>query len=102
MNAISEQKISHVTNVYVTAVLYQARLDKAQNHLALQNKHAADCSLVYTVFLHLEQEFETLLEEMKLDTDLHEETFPSYNLNFYFHFYFYTYTWQVCPSHQGK
>ena len=28
MNAISEQKISHVTDVYDTADLYQARLDK--------------------------------------------------------------------------
>ena len=95
MNAISEQKISHVTDVYVTAVLYQARLDKPQNYLALRNKHAVDSSLVYTVFMHLEQEFETLLEEMKLDTDVLEETFPSYNLNFYF--YFYTYTWQRLP-----
>ena len=33
---------------------------------------------------------------MKLDTDVLEETFPSYKLNFYFYFYFYfyTYTWQ--------
>ena len=97
MNSISEQKISHVTDLYVTADLYQARLDKPQNRLALQNKHAVDCSRVYTVCLHLEQAFETLLEEMKLDTDLLEETFPSYNLNFYFYFYFYTYTWQRLP-----
>ena len=59
--------------------------------MALQNKHAVDCSQVYTICLHLEKAFETLLEEMKLDTDVLEETFPSYNLNFYF--YFYTYTW---------
>ena len=44
MNAISEQKISHVTDVYVTAVLYQARPDKPKNRLVLQNKHAVDCS----------------------------------------------------------
>ena len=30
---------------------------------------------VYTVCLHLEQTFETVLEEMKLDTDVLEETF---------------------------
>ena len=30
---------------------------------------------------------------MKVDTDVLEEIFPSYNLNFYFYFYFYTYTW---------
>ena len=102
MNAISEQKISHVTDVYVTADLYQASPDKPQNRLALRNKHAVDCLRVYTVCLHLEQAFETLLEEMKLDTDLLEETFRSYNLNFYF--YFYTYTWlgKVCPLRQGK
>ena len=34
---------------------------------------------------------------MKLDTDVTEETFPSYKLNFYFYFYFYTYTWQKIP-----
>ena len=34
---------------------------------------------------------------MKLDTDVPEETFPSYKLNFYFYFYFYTYTWQRIP-----
>ena len=37
MNAISEQKISHVT-----ADLYQASPDKPQNRLALRNKHAVD------------------------------------------------------------
>ena len=68
-----------------------------QNRLALRNKHAVDCSRAYTVCLHLEQAFETLLAEMNLDTDLLEETFPSYNLNFYFYFYFYTYTWQSLP-----
>ena len=30
MNTISEQKISHVTNMYVTADLYQARPDKTK------------------------------------------------------------------------
>ena len=69
MNTISEQKISHVTDLYVTAVLYQARLDKPQNRLALRNKHAGDCSRAYTVCLHLEQAFETLLAEMNLDTE---------------------------------
>ena len=28
MNAISEQKISHITDMYVTADLYQTRWDK--------------------------------------------------------------------------
>ena len=45
----------------------------------LQNKHAIiyffACSCVYTVCLHLEQAFETVFEEMKLDTDVLEETF---------------------------
>ena len=34
MNAISEQKISHVTDVYVTADLYQARPGE-YNHAVL-------------------------------------------------------------------
>ena len=33
------------------------------------------CTRICTVCLHLEQAFETLLEEMKLDTDVLEETF---------------------------
>ena len=76
MNAISEQKISHVTDVYVTAVLYQARPDKPKNRLLLQNKHAVACTRVNTVCLHLEKAFETLLEEMKLDTDVLERNIP--------------------------
>ena len=32
-------------------------------------------SFLYTVCLHLEQAFETVLEKMKLDTDVLEETF---------------------------
>ena len=55
-----------------------------QNRLTLQNKHAVIYLLpytrVYTVCLHLEQAFETVLEKMKLDTDVLEETF-TYNLN---------------------
>jgi len=47
--------------------------------LTLQNKHAViyllACAQVYTVCLHLEQIFEAVLEEMKLDTDILEETF---------------------------
>ena len=92
MNAISEQKISHVMDVYVTADLYQARPDKPKIFWRYERNNAVDCSRVYTVCLHLEQAFETLLKEMKIDTDVPEETFPSYNLNFCFHFYFYTYT----------
>ena len=33
------------------------------------------CLYTRTVCLHMEQAFETLLEEMKLDTDFLEETF---------------------------
>ena len=36
---------------------------------------------------------------MKVDTDVLEEIFPSYNLNFYFYFYFYTYTWPRGAHH---
>ena len=42
----------------------------------LQNKHAVACTRVYTACLHMEQAFVTLLEEMKNDTDVLEETFP--------------------------
>ena len=65
------------TEVYVTADLYQGKRPdiKAQNLLTLHNKHAVACTQVYTVCLHLEQAFETLLEEIKLDTDVLEETF---------------------------
>ena len=45
----------------------------------LQNKHAIinflACSCFYTICLHLEQAFETVFEQMKLDTDVIEETF---------------------------
>ena len=97
MNAISKQKIIHVMDVYVTADLYQARLDKPK----IFWRYEITMLLIvheYTLFVCiklLEQAFETLLEEMKLDTDVPEKTFPSYNLNFYF--YFYTYTWQRMP-----
>ena len=45
----------------------------------LQNKHAIiyflACSCVHTICLHLEQAFETVFEQMKLDTDVTDETF---------------------------
>ena len=47
--------------------------------MLLQNKHAVftmyllDCTRVWTVCLRLEQAFETVLEEMKPDTDVLEE-----------------------------
>ena len=45
----------------------------------VKKKHAVVHLLVrkrvYTVCLHLEQTFETVLEEMKLDTEVLEETF---------------------------
>ena len=92
MNAISEQKISHVTDGYVTADLYQARPDKPK---IFWHYEITMLLIVheYTLFVYIWSR--TLLEEMKLDTDVLEETFPSYNLNFYF--YFYTYTWQRMP-----
>ena len=48
----------------------------------LQDKNAVACTQVYmyTVCLHLEQAFETLLEEMNLDTDVLEKH-SLYNLN---------------------
>ena len=52
----------------------------SQNCLMLQDKHAVACTRVYTVCLHLEQAFETLLEEIKLDTDILEKH-SFYNLN---------------------
>ena len=92
MNAISEQKISHVTDGYVTADLYQARPDKPK---IFWHYEITMLLIVheYTLFVCIWSR--TLLEEMKLDTHVLEETFPSYNLNFYF--YFYTYTWQRMP-----
>ena len=68
------------TDVYCTADLYHAkRPDKPRIiwhyriNMLLFIFHA--CTWVYTVCLHLEQVFETVLEEMKLDTDVLEETF---------------------------
>ena len=55
--------------VHVTADRYHAK----QPGLTLQNNHAVicvSCTQVYTGCLHLEQVFETVLEEMKLDTDI--------------------------------
>ena len=69
--------------------------------MALRNNNAVDCSRVYTVCLHLEQAFETLLKEMKIDTDVLEETFPSYNLNFYFPFLF-LYLYLAKDAHRTK
>ena len=48
----------------------------------LQHKNPVACTQVYmyTVCLHLEQAFETLLEEMNLDTDVLEKH-SLYNLN---------------------
>ena len=47
--------------------------------MTLQNARAViyllACTRAYTVCLHLEQAIETVLEEMKLDTDVLEETF---------------------------
>ena len=76
MNKISEQKISHVTEVYITADLYQARPDKPK------------------IFWRYGITMPLIVHEY---TDVPEETFPSYKLNFYFYFYFYTYTWQRMP-----
>ena len=65
------------TDVCVTAALCLVAR-QAQNHLTLQNKHAViylpACICVNTVCLHLELAFETILEKMKLDTDVLEKT----------------------------
>ena len=56
--------------MYVTADLYQTKRPyKPKINMLLLVREW------YTVCLHLEQVFETLVEEMKLDTDVLEETF---------------------------
>ena len=49
--------------------------------MTLQNKHAVACTRVNTVCLQLEQAFETLLAERKLDTDVLEETLGTLRSN---------------------
>ena len=54
--------------------------------MTLKNKHAVACAQVYFVCLHLDQAFETLLEELKFDTDVLEETFAlQLELSFFEH-----------------
>ena len=65
-------------DVCVTADLYHAEQpDKTQNRLTSQTAliYFLACTRVNTVCLHLGQQFETVLEELKLDTDVTEETF---------------------------
>ena len=67
--AILEPKIGHVT---VTRVCYRWWPDKPR----IVWRYKIDMMLfTYTVCLHLEQAFETVLKEMKLDIDVLEETF---------------------------
>ena len=69
-NAISEPKIGHVN--YIRCVCYRWWPDKPR----IIWRYKIDMMLfIYTVCLHLEQAFETLLKEMKLDIDVLEETF---------------------------
>ena len=68
-NAISEPKIGHVT---VRLVCYRWWPDKRR----IVWRYKIDMMLfIYTVCLHLEQAFETVLKEMKLDIDVLDETF---------------------------
>ena len=94
-NAISEQKISHVTDMYVTADLYQARRDKPK----IVWRYEINMLLIvheYTLFVCIWN----FMQEMKLDTDVLEETFPSYNLNFYFYFYTKMYLYLAKVAHR--
>ena len=43
-------------------------------NMLLFTMYLVACTRVWTVCLHLEQAFETVLEEMKLDTDILKET----------------------------
>ena len=65
--------------MYVTADLYQARPDKPK---IIWRYEINMLLIVYKYMLFVciwSRHFETLFEEMKLDTDVLEETFPSYN-----------------------
>ena len=53
--------------MYVTADFYHAHRPDIIHFLS--------CTYVYTVCFHLEQALETVFEEMRLDTDVLEETF---------------------------
>ena len=69
-NAISEPKIGHVN--YIRCVCYRWWPDKPR----IIWRYKIDMMLfIYTVCLHLEHAFETVLKEMKLDIDVLEETF---------------------------
>ena len=82
MNTISEQEISHVTEgrvclqpcmgLQLIVIKPSGRVSTESFDVTKINKRAV--AWVCTVCLHLEQAFETLLEETKLDTDV-EETF---------------------------
>ena len=64
------------TDVFVTADLYQAKwVDKPRIVWRYKKNYAVAHTRVYTVCLHMEQAFETLFEEMKVYTDVLEETF---------------------------
>ena len=75
MNADSE--ISHVTDgrVCLQLMFIKPSSGISPELFDVTNKHAVACTRVYTVYLHMEQAFEILLEEMKGDTDVLEETF---------------------------
>ena len=66
------------TDVFLTADLYQAKWADKARIVWHYKKYAVACTRVYTVCLHMEQAFETLVEEMKVNTDVLEETFAFY------------------------
>ena len=69
VNTVSEPKIGHVTD---RQVCYRWWPDKPR----IVWCYKIDMMLfIYTVCLHLEQAFETIFKEMKLDIDALEETF---------------------------
>ena len=69
VNTVSEPKIGHVTD---RCVCYRWWPDNPR----IVWRYKIDMMLfIYTVCLHLEQAFETILKEMKLDIDALEETF---------------------------
>ena len=75
----SQRLVMLQTDIHVTADLYHAKQPDKPRLVWRKKKHAVvyllACTWVYTVCLHLEQAFKTVLEEMKLDTDVLEETF---------------------------
>ena len=67
------------TDVFLTADVFIKPSGQIRpESFDITKKYAVACTRVYTVCLHMEQAFETLVEEMKVYTDVHEETFAFY------------------------